>query len=308
MEKLEAEMDDLRGTNFRVLAMRYGLTCPKTREWGYHRLFFEKEFGAPTKWNLSFMDRPRVWIDNTPVVMYLHSDEPDWYEVLVDDVVHDMKCGFIPVLVHTIETRDCHQTALYFSNGTMYYIDPNGKEFVYPEEIIAMERLAKYLGKKWGGVMLDFNMNKRRILFSGNCVPATLVILLAIAALGPHNGLRFLRSMSPERIALAYVRVYLLRENLFAPIAIPRPVRINCDDGENCVPSTLVILWAIATLGPHKVMRFIRSRSREQIALAILNRWKRTSKNRSIKSQRITKMTGFHKAAFDPGVVQCINT
>lgn len=79
--------------------------------------------------------------------------------------------------------------------------------------------------------MLDFNMNKSCILFSGNCVPAILVTLLAIAALGPRNGLRFLRSMSPERIALAYARVYLLRENLFAPIAIPRPVRIIHDDG-----------------------------------------------------------------------------
>ena len=151
MEKLEAEMDDLRATNFRELSMRYGLTCPRTRGGNYHRLFFKKEIGAPTKWNLTFMERPRGWMDNTPVVMYLQSAKPDWYEVLVDDVVHDITRGFIPVLVSTIKTCDCHQTALYFSNGTMYYIDPNGKECVYPEEIMAMETLAKYWGKKWGG-------------------------------------------------------------------------------------------------------------------------------------------------------------
>ena len=223
---------------FRDLTLRYGLTCPPVRDCVGTRLQFYKRIGEPLLFKEMRWERTS-WMAEQHVIILMQSKNPDWFFVLVDDAVSDIEYGFIPVIILHIDTMLSHQAALYFCNRTMCLIDSNGIGDLYSEEITALKKLTKHLRKRWGGVMA-FDINLENTHYGGgNCVPATLVILLAIAAIGPRNAIRFLRSMSREQLSLAYARIYMQHENIFAPIAIPRMITDLPADMQNLVISRL---------------------------------------------------------------------
>lgn len=239
-----------------TLAARFGMSYPTLRRGVCSSLQFDH--GTPTRATprLVRLDRgawsPWTAAWHVLLVCAPHSDYG--YFALVDDgVVDESKAGysgFVPVLTVHQGSRTPHRAALYFWGSAMYYADPNGDgNEQEPQELIMLRALASHLGKSWGGV-LDACTNYSGILGGGNCVPAAIVIETVVAAMGPRAGLRFLRDVASERLALAIAKVHLCSDlsHIFAPLGVVRELGRPDDAG---VRVTKECLFQLVNIPPH---------------------------------------------------------